>query len=340
MSFFNIYPRNTEYQGWLNHPIPLQVILKDGVKTSTDIDFDRIDLAGGKSLFKNNSGINDKFTVTILLHDEDDIFGGRDAGIPASAGAITNLINALDFWIREAEPFYIVTDAVSISKNTLWLVTEQKNRKQDHKDGYVEWDLTFTRYEEVVLGNFNKSTDVITKALEKKKTQGKNTNSKTTLKSKLKKCKYSVLVYSEKKKVVNCVKVMQEILYNEGCYSKNSKKKDVVDGWYGKSTREAVKKFKDKYRKDYGLDKYNNQLGYKGWQVMCGTAKKVVTSSNNSFSISAVKSKSQTTIKTKMEAAKNAAIKKVQKTVSKNTSNKSAKKTSKTGKSGKKTTKK
>ena len=93
----------------------------------------------------------------------------------------------------------------------------------------------------------------------------------------MKKCDYKVLVYSEKKKTVNCVKVMQELLYIEGCYPKNTAKKTAVDGWYGKSTRSAVKNYKNKYREKYSIGtKTGKSVDKKTWQVMCGTAEKVV----------------------------------------------------------------
>jgi hypothetical protein len=299
MSFFNILPRNPDYQTMTVDSIPLRVVFSDGVKVSPDIKFNKIDLAGGQSLFKNNSGVNDSFTITVLLHKDDVVNNATPRPVqeplPTSISILdytppvdlskykgsSNLITALDYWIRNAEPFYIRTDAVGIPANELWLVTEQKNRKQERNDGYVWWDLTFTLYREVTLGRFNKNTTVIDKALEKLKSSSsnKNTDSKTQWRDKLKKCDYKTLVYSEKKKTVTCVKYMQELLYLEGCFAKNVKKSEAIDSWYGKTTREAVKAYKKKYRKDYGLNEYGNSVDYKTWQVMCGTAKKVETKS-------------------------------------------------------------
>lgn len=320
--FFNILPRSETYLTMTVDSIPLRVLHSGGVKVSPDIKFNKVDLAGGESIFTNSSGVNDSFTITILLHEDDmvwnttpptaDDFPIISTNTPVNTGVSTpinvesyfnsfrnkyvsaaKLITMLDYWIRNAEPFMIVTDAVGIPEDELWLVTEQKNRKQERNDGYVEWDLTFTLYREVKLGKFNKNTDVITKALEKKtsSTASKNTSSKTTLKDKMKKCDNKVLKYSEKKKVVDCVKVMQEIIYNAGCYGKNTKKDTAVDGWYGKTTREAVKAYKKKYKADYGLDdRYGNSVDYKTWQVMCGTAKKVGVAKANDTIAKSVKS--------------------------------------------------
>lgn len=321
-SFFNILPRNPIYPTLTLDSIPLRVVFKDGVKVSPDIKFNKIDLAGGQSLFKNNSGVNDSFTITVLLHKDDTIFNTTaspeappyDPDTPTIVSVTyssaknpvrpeeadeylpsVNLITALDYWIRNAEPFYIRTDAVGISPDELWLVTEQKNRKQERNDGYVWWDLTFTLYREVTLGRFNKNTDVISKALEKlKSSSNKNTDSKTQWRDKLKKCDYKTLVYSEKKKTVTCVKYMQELLYLEGCFPKNTKKATAVDSWYGKTTREAVKAYKKKYKKDYGLDTWGNQVGYKCWQVMCGTAKKVTVKSAGTSNEQVVKNATTT----------------------------------------------
>ena len=301
MSFFNIMPRSKSYQDMTLEAIPLRVVRDDGIKYEPAIKFKEIELAGGNSIYRNNTRYNDSFDITIVLNKDDTFrISGPGYDMPTlvdnDTGTVLssvhyddyrdeNVISVLDYWIRSGEPFYVITDAVGIPADELWLVTEQKTRKQHYENGYVEWDLTFTRYKEITLGNFHKTTDVITNALKKleAKNKDKNTDSKTKLKEQMKKCKHTVLKFEKKKKVLGCVKTMQEILFNEGCYPKNSKKKDVVDGWYGKSTREAVKKYKTKYKKTYGLKVYGNSVDYKTWQVMCGTAKKV---SNKSAGIS------------------------------------------------------
>ena len=43
---------------------------------------------------------------------------------------------------------------------------------------------------------------------------------------------------------------MQNILYSKGCLKKKN-----IDGWYGKTTKSAVKKFQKKYAKKYKLKK-------------------------------------------------------------------------------------
>ena len=72
----------------------------------------------------------------------------------------------------------------------------------------------------------------------------KNNKKASTKNAKLRKCNYKTLVYSKKKKVVKCVKYMQEVLYK-----KKYLKKKQVDGWFGKETKEAVKKFQKAYNK-------------------------------------------------------------------------------------------
>lgn len=305
MSFFSVYPRSKQFKGSDLEAFPLRVVRDEGVEYEPAIKFKEIELAGGASLFRNNSRFNDSFSITVLLHVNDRVevtTSGEAMGVMSDIGSAISMgspmgdvsntstvsvitsrstvpvMELLDYCIRNAEPFYVVTDAVGIPSDELWLVTEQKKRKQEYNTGYVLWELTFTKYKEVTIGKFNKTTDVITKALEKlnkSSNTSKNTSSKTTLKDKMKKCKYTVLVFSKTKKTNNCVKVMQEILWNAGCFAKNVKKSEAIDGWYGKTTREAVKNYKKKNKLNYGLDTWGNQVGYKCWQVMCGTAKKV-----------------------------------------------------------------
>ena len=65
----------------------------------------------------------------------------------------------------------------------------------------------------------------------------------SSLINKLKKCKVSQLKYTKTKKVVACVKTLQQYL------NKKLGTKLTIDGWYGDSTLKAVKKFQTEYNK-------------------------------------------------------------------------------------------
>ena len=56
---------------------------------------------------------------------------------------------------------------------------------------------------------------------------------------------------------------MQQLLYNYGCLSKKS----YIDGWYGKVTVEAVKKFQKKYKTKYKL-KVNGKVDKSTWKAL------------------------------------------------------------------------
>jgi hypothetical protein len=157
----------------------------------------------------------------------------------------------LDYFIRNAMPFYVTTRAVGINEKDLYLITENKSRTQDNDYGYVVWDLTFTKYSEIKNTKFVNTSTVVKNAINKyntKKKQKSKAKLKTTARYKLQhKCKASQLKYSKTKKVVTCVKYMQQILYNK----KFLKKKTDIDGWYGKTTKEALSKFQKKYKTKY-----------------------------------------------------------------------------------------
>ena len=95
-----------------------------------------------------------------------------------------------------------------------------------------------------------------------KKYDAKKAKAKSTAKTKLtaqtnlkKKCKASNLKYSKEKKVVTCVKYMQQILNKLGIYNT---KKYKIDGWYGNATKTAVKSFQKKYHTKYKLKQTGN----------------------------------------------------------------------------------
>ena len=284
--FMSVTPRSKQYIGCNIKGIPLRVVQGDGVKTTPDIKFKLTDLNEGVKHFKNNSGINDSFTVTVLLNENDTVVVDKEFddwswqevqldydtiievrsngnGVHAKLGNHVKIIDVLDYYMRKGEPFYVTTRAVGIDGNDMYVITANGDRKQNYDDGYVLWDLTFTKYTTISYAVFQNTNAAVTKALnnyknqqtknKKKSTTKKKTKakSKTTTKSKLKKCKLSQIKYSKKKKTTNCVKYMQTILWNKKFLT--GKKKEQIDGWYGKSTKAAVKKFQKKYKKKYKL---------------------------------------------------------------------------------------
>ena len=262
-SFFSICPRSKEYIGYNITGIPLKVIQSKGIEYSPHIKFSEAELEKGAKYFHNNSGKADKFSITVVINSKDtvNLTQGNSTDVPI--GKHENVIDVLDYFIRKEEPFYVTTRAVGISNKELWLITENSNRKQNFDDGYVEWDLTFTKKIDYTYAVFKNTNTGVTKALKKYKKKKQNAKEKTTAKNKLKKCKLSKLKYSSKKKVVPCVKTLQTVLNKNGCLDKK-----YINGWYHTKTKTAVKQFQKKYAKKYKLKK-NGKVDKATFKALC-----------------------------------------------------------------------
>lgn len=153
------------------------------------------------------------------------------------------VVNVLKTWIKNMYPLKVVTEAIDVP-NGLYVITGNSKRKQVY-EGYTVWTLEFTTFNPLNLAVYKNNNTAIKNALAKKK----KAKSKASNKSKFKKCKLSSLKYSKKQKTVACVKYMQAILYKKGCLETKSQ----IDGWYGKVTCKAVRKFQTKYKKKYKL---------------------------------------------------------------------------------------
>ena len=140
-------------------------------------------------------------------------------------------------------------DDTEFDNNAPYIIKGNSSRKQDFKE-YTVWTLEFITYNSLNSVKYTNNNAEVQKSLKnyqiaKKKAVAK---SKATTKSKLSKCKLTYLKYSSKKKTIACVKYMQLILYKKGYLTKSQ-----VDGWFGKKTTLALKKFQKKYKKKYKL---------------------------------------------------------------------------------------
>lgn len=317
--FMSLLPRSNTVES-----MPLRVVQSSGVSYDPDIKFTTTALNEGKKHFQNNSGDGDSFTVTVMLNMADTVVVTKEFyddldenekskfNITMDGPYDVNtdsLIKVLDYFIREGVPFYVYTRAVGINDKELWLVTANKSRVQTHdvvtitpatggeyESAFVEWELTFTKYNELNLSTFNNDNAGVTKAIKNynkkknaKKTTKKNTaKTKTTIYQKLAKCDYKKLVYSKTKKTTSCIKTMQEILYKDG--SLKGKKATVVDGWFGDKTKAAVKAYQKKYAKRDGL-KQNGKVDKNTFNSLCGQVgkTKVLKSNTNTNKVYATK---------------------------------------------------
>lgn len=248
-------------------------IVKEGIKVTPDVDIQISDLQRGKDGIKykkflntGNGGITFKVKVLVYrkelwtqhIHDNNknkDIWNG---GLHVTA-MLKNIYEKM-------KPVNIVTDLIDI-KNGTYIMTNVPSREQEYPDFSI-WELEFTTYHplmETVAKNDNRNVKKAIKSAKAKQVKQKNKSGKdkTTTRQKLKKCDYKKLVYSKKKKTVECVKHLQTILKRQKLYD------GAKDGWYGKDTTKAVKKFQEKYQKKYKLKKPNGKVDKKTFDVLC-----------------------------------------------------------------------
>lgn len=150
------------------------------------------------------------------------------------------VLEVLHDWYSNMTPLSVVTDAIDIPDGE-YIITKNPSRKQHYKTS-TEWELEFTTYTPLTLFKYRNDNSRVLKALKKNKAK-KNSSKKN--KNSLSKCNYKSLKYSKKKKVVKCVKTLQKILKKKKYYS------GKVDGWFGKETTKAVRKFQKKYNKKH-----------------------------------------------------------------------------------------
>ena len=304
MSFLSVCPRSKMYLEHNISPISLKVVQNNGVEIKPDVDITVNQLNNGYKQFVNNSGNSDTFKVNVIIKHDEFITGEihervQNEGYHIDLNSVINMtgvdlselenlaldkepedyifedyqdypvITLLDYWIKNAEPLYVKTEAIGVS-NGYYIITENSSRKQSYRE-YTVWTLEFMKYKGLQLSNFKTTTKGIKKAIKKANAKKKKAKAKakekakqtTSYKSQLKKCDYKVLKYSKNKKVVKCVKIMQQLLYNYGCLTSKSN----IDGWYGKVTVEAVKKFQKKYKDKYKL-KVNGKVDKSTWKAL------------------------------------------------------------------------
>lgn len=278
MAFINIAPRTEQYYQYNNHSIPLRVVLDD-IEVTPDISIDVNELSTGQKQFINGSSDGDSFKIKVVVHQNDTYKKEWVEETSSFEGALivrkqhidnANLIEGLDSWIRNMVVITVIADDAVDIPNGEYIITKNESRSQNRKSGYSIWELEFTRYTGVLTLGFKVNNKYVTKAINKynanKAATAKKNKTKakkaSTSSNKLSKCNVSQLKYSKTKKVVACVKTLQQYLNKKlGCNLK-------VDGWYGDSTMKAVKQFQNKYKKKYNLTA-NGKMNAKTLDAMC-----------------------------------------------------------------------
>lgn len=253
MSFMAIMDFKSSVGVGADSYLPLRVEKDVEVIPDMDISVTKLNKVGNSRFnhfFSNGYG-GITFKVTVLLKASD-VWNNE------------SIINVLQQWYENMTPLSIVTDAIDIPDGE-YIISKNPSRKQHYKTS-TEWELEFTTYTPLTLFKFKNDDSRVLNALKKNKAKKKSSK-----KNALSKCNYKTLVYSKKKKVVKCVKTLQTILKKKKYYT------GKLDGWFGKETTKAVKKFQKAYNKKNVKTVTTN--GYTGIKV---TAGKLITNTNNS----------------------------------------------------------
>lgn len=258
MTFFNILPRDKNYLDDNKIGVPLKVIQSNGVSVEPSFKVGVTDLNKGYKNFVVNAdnGVKVKVKVIILKDETFKLI---------SNSYYKNTREFLNYIYINAIPVYINTDALDVPTDTLYLLTNNPSRDQTHKTDSV-WDLEFTTYAPLNLARYANNNVAVQNAIKKA-----NTKKASVKYAALKKCGYKKLKYSKKKKVVACVKTLQTVLKKLKCYS------GKIDGWYGKSTVKAVKKYQKRYNKNHTVTTVQSNTS----SLIKVSAGKVITNTNS-----------------------------------------------------------
>lgn len=239
MSFFTIVPRVGSFINKNDEGIALSIIRSDGLDVEPGFSMNVTKLNKGYKQFTQSSDEGNTFKIKV-------IFKKDDTKIININGAQLNKIEAMDYIIRNKIIVLVTTEALDVP-NGDYLITANPNRKQTYNDD-TEWELEFTSYAPLNLVKYSNSNAAVLNAINKSKSKSKSksTKSASVKYKKLKDCGYKNLKYSKTKKVVACVKVLQQVLVKNKVLDKK-----YVDGWYGKTTLTAVKKYQKNYNKKY-----------------------------------------------------------------------------------------
>lgn len=255
-TFLNIMPNGDNSNGSL----ALRIVQDKGFEVTPDVKLDVTDLnldSKGERfkhfLSHGDGGI--VFKIQVLIK-KNDMFANREVS------------KVLRDWIAQSKVLNVVTNAIDIKDDT-YLITNNSKRVQNFND-YSLWDLEFMTFKRLNVVKYKNNNASVLDAINKAKKA--NSKSKNATQSKLSKCKRSTLVYSKQKKVVTCVKYLQKVLKSKKFYS------GKIDGWYGKETLKAVKKFQKKYNKTHVKTTTINKM--KGLFVPASNIPKNVTDPN------------------------------------------------------------
>ena len=245
--------------------LKLRIIRDNGIKVTPNFEVSITDLNVSDDIkykqFISNNDTSIIFKISILILTSD-TYDNKPV-----TEYLLDLINNM-------RPVSVRTDAINIPEGK-YIISKNDSREQTYKTSTV-WSLEFITYDPLNLAKFNNDNSAVLKAINK----NKSTKKASTIYQKLKKCDYKKLVYSKNKKIVNCVKILQQVLYKKGYL-----KKKQVTGWFDKNTTTAVKNFQKKYNKKYSVAQTttNGIISVSAGKLISG--KKAKTKVNNNVKI-------------------------------------------------------
>ena len=247
--------------------LALRVDSDNGVNVVPDMDINitKLNKSGDVRFnhFFNNGYGGITFKIRVIIYKEDKWNN-------------TDVIKQLHDWYKNMTPLDVVTEAIDVEDGQ-YIISKNPSRQQN-KQTYTEWELEFTTYTPLALFKYKNDNTAVLNAINKAKTAQKKkaSSSKKTLNTKLSKCNYKTLVYSKKKKIVTCVKYLQQVLKKQKVY------KGKIDGWFGKDTKAAVKQFQKNYNKKNVKTK---TIKGAGSGIVRVTAGKLITNTKNNENI-------------------------------------------------------
>ena len=251
-SFFRVLPRSILDTYSKTIPMQLKVVQEDGIEVTPLLTTSVTDLntAKNETQYKhiyNHGYAGIKFTIDVIIHKSDrwDIVKYNNYTKKYDVNR-PSVMSMLSEWSRHLTPLYVVCEAMVIP-NDNYVIIGNPTRKQEFRD-YSVWTLEFMTYRSLNIYKWANNNSKVLEAIKKANSKNATTKSASTNSAKLSKCNLNVMVYSKNSKVVECNRLMQEVLYKKGFLTASQ-----VDGWFGSVTMNALKKFQTKYAKTYNL---------------------------------------------------------------------------------------
>ena len=190
-----------------NKPLVLNVLTDGGVDVSPNVKIKTTELSNGQSVFKSMKRTDDSFKIKIMINRvynydtkefEDVSWSGGSNVTTKTSGTVAEM---LDYWIRNAIPVYVVTEAMDVPDGE-YLIVDNPSRNQEYLNSTV-WELEFKKYagknmmrwkfqnnvSDNAIKKYEKAKAAKAAAAKKKNAKKSQINIKATDEYQLRKCK-------------------------------------------------------------------------------------------------------------------------------------------------------